>query len=52
MVLVSAMHITSSVYVNDRENGLIEDFRPGWKLLPQASRTNTTRPVRTTPTRT
>ena len=26
MVLVSAMHITSGVYVNDWENGLIHDF--------------------------
>jgi secondary thiamine-phosphate synthase enzyme len=26
MVLVSAMHITASVYVNDWENGLIHDF--------------------------
>src|SRR4029079_186098 len=27
MVLVSAMHITSGVYVNDWENGLIADFQ-------------------------
>src|ERR1700730_16750500 len=27
MVLVSAMHITSGVYVNDWESGLIEDFK-------------------------
>ena len=27
MVLVSAMHITSSVYVNDWEDGLIQDFQ-------------------------
>ena len=35
MVLVSAMHITSGVYVNDWENGLIEDFQT-WleKLAP------------------
>ena len=35
MVLVSAMHITSGVYVNDWENGLIEDFQV-WleKLAP------------------
>jgi secondary thiamine-phosphate synthase enzyme len=26
-VLVSAMHITAGVYVNDWENGLIEDFQ-------------------------
>ena len=35
MVLVSAMHITASVYVNDWEDGLIEDFQT-WleKLAP------------------
>jgi len=27
MVLVSAMHITAAVYVNDWEGGLIEDFQ-------------------------
>jgi secondary thiamine-phosphate synthase enzyme len=35
MVLVSAMHITAGVYVNDNESGLIEDI-DGWleKLAP------------------
>jgi secondary thiamine-phosphate synthase enzyme len=35
MVLVSAMHITAGVYVNDWENGLIDDFQV-WleKLAP------------------
>jgi secondary thiamine-phosphate synthase enzyme len=35
MALVSAMHITAGVYVNDWENGLIEDFQT-WleKLAP------------------
>jgi secondary thiamine-phosphate synthase enzyme len=35
MVLVSAMHITAAVYVNDWESGLIEDFQR-WleKLAP------------------
>ena len=35
MVLVSAMHITSAVYVNDWEDGLIHDFQV-WleKLAP------------------
>jgi secondary thiamine-phosphate synthase enzyme len=35
LVLVSAMHITSGVYVNDWEDGLIEDFQV-WleKLAP------------------
>ena len=36
MVLVSAMHITAAVYVNDAESGLIEDIQD-WveKLAPQ-----------------
>jgi len=35
MILVSAMHITAGVYVNDNENGLIEDI-DGWleKVAP------------------
>ena len=35
LALVSAMHITSGVYVNDREEGLIHDFQT-WleKLAP------------------
>ena len=35
MILVSAMHITAGVYVNDWENGLIRDFQT-WleKLAP------------------
>jgi secondary thiamine-phosphate synthase enzyme len=35
LVLVSAMHITAAVYVNDWENGLIQDFQV-WleKLAP------------------
>ena len=35
IVLVSAMHITAAVYVNDWEEGLIDDFQ-GWleKLAP------------------
>lgn len=36
MILVSAMHITASVYVNDDESGLIEDIKE-WlqKLAPK-----------------
>jgi len=36
MVLVSAMHITAAVYVNDAESGLIQDIEE-WlqKLAPQ-----------------
>ena len=41
MVLVSAMHSTAGVFVNDWEDGLIHD-----------STTVTIRPVKTTPTRT
>lgn len=39
MVLVSAMHITAAVYVNDAEQGLIEDIDE-WleKLAPFNSR--------------
>ena len=33
MVLVSAMHITSGVYVNDWEDGLIEDFQVWFEKL-------------------
>ncbi len=36
LCLVNAMHITSSVFINDNERGLIEDFK-NWleKLAPQ-----------------
>lgn len=36
LVLINPMHITASVYVNDAENGLIEDFKV-WleKLAPR-----------------
>jgi len=33
MVLVSAMHITASVYVNDWEDGLIHDFQEWLETL-------------------
>jgi secondary thiamine-phosphate synthase enzyme len=33
MVLVSAMHITAGVYVNDAEDGLIEDIRKWLEML-------------------
>lgn len=32
-VLVNAMHITASVYINDAENGLISDFQEWLKKL-------------------
>ena len=34
LVLVSAMHITAGVYVNDWENGLIHDFQVWLEQLP------------------
>jgi secondary thiamine-phosphate synthase enzyme len=33
MVLVSAMHITAGIYVNDDENGLIEDIDEWLEIL-------------------
>jgi len=33
MVLVNAMHITASVYINDNESGLIEDYQKWLKKL-------------------
>ena len=33
IVLVNAMHITSSVYINDAESGLINDFQKWLKKL-------------------
>ena len=36
MVLVSAMHITAAVYVNDWENGLIHDFQAWLEQLAPA----------------
>jgi len=38
MVLVSAMHITAAVYVNDWENGLIHDFQVWLEQLAPAGR--------------
>jgi secondary thiamine-phosphate synthase enzyme len=37
-VLVSAMHITAGVYVNDWENGLIHDFQVWLETLAPAGR--------------
>ena len=53
IALVSAMHITSGVYVNDWEDGLIHDFQV-WleKLAPSGLPTSIIRPAKTTPTRT
>jgi secondary thiamine-phosphate synthase enzyme len=38
MVLVSAMHITAAVYVNDWEGGLIHDFQEWLEKLAPAGR--------------
>jgi secondary thiamine-phosphate synthase enzyme len=38
IVLVSAMHITAGVYVNDWEDGLIEDFQEWLEKLAPAGR--------------
>ena len=38
MVLVSAMHITAGVYVNDWEEGLIDDFQVWLEKLAPAGR--------------
>ncbi|MGE5835075.1 MAG: secondary thiamine-phosphate synthase enzyme YjbQ [Acidobacteriota bacterium] len=38
MVLVSAMHITAAVYVNDWEDGLINDFQEWLEKLAPAGR--------------
>ncbi|MGQ0732621.1 MAG: secondary thiamine-phosphate synthase enzyme YjbQ [Acidobacteriota bacterium] len=38
MVLVSAMHITAAVYVNDWEDGLIHDFQMWLEHLAPAGR--------------
>ena len=38
MVLVSAMHITAGVYVNDWEDGLISDFQEWLEKLAPAGR--------------
>ena len=49
MVLVSAMHITAGVYVNDNESGLIEDIDQCWSSLRLfAQATSITVPARTT----
>jgi secondary thiamine-phosphate synthase enzyme len=38
LVLVSPMHITAAVYVNDWENGLIQDFQAWLEELAPAGR--------------
>ena len=53
LVLVNAMHITASVFINDDERGLHADYEAGWKSWRRTSRsrvTATTAPARTMPT--
>jgi thiamine phosphate synthase YjbQ (UPF0047 family) len=52
LVLVNAMHITASVFINDDESGLHHDYEVGWKKSPPTNRspaTGTTS-AKTTPT--
>jgi hypothetical protein len=55
LVLVNAMHITASVFINDDERGLHQDYEP-WLERSGPARagrnTSTTAPAKTTPTRT
>ena len=54
LVLVNAMHITASVFINDDEPGCTRTTRSGWRSWPRStprpSGTSTTAPARTTPT--
>jgi secondary thiamine-phosphate synthase enzyme len=55
LVLVNAMHITASVFINDDESGLHHDYDEWLEQLAPTSRsrdTCTTAPARTTQTRT
>ena len=38
LVLVNAMHITASVFINDDEQGFIRTTRIGWRNWPPTSR--------------
>ena len=52
LALVNAMHITASVFINDDESGLHDDFEPGSRSSRRKNRTayGTTAPAKTTPT--
>jgi thiamine phosphate synthase YjbQ (UPF0047 family) len=52
LCLVNAMHITSSMFVDDDEGGLHVDFERWLEQLAPHEPTSTTAPARTTPTRT
>ena len=54
LLLCNAMHITASVFINDDEPGLHEDYKRGWSSLHRSTRhrndTSTTAPAKTMPT--
>ena len=54
LCLVNSMHITSSVFINDDEPGLHEDYSGGWSSSRPTTRAPsviiTTAPARTTAT--
>ena len=53
LVLVNAMHITASVFINDDESGLHKDYDKWLEALAPTSQFRsicTTAPARTTPT--
>ena len=56
LVLVNAMHITASVFINDNEPGLHQDYDGGWRSWPRSMsrrrRIATTALGRTMPMRT
>ena len=56
MVLVNAMHITASVFINDNESGLHRDYDKwleNWlPSTPRPSATTITAPAKITPTHT
>ena len=53
LVLVNAMHITASVFINDDESGLHEDYKSGSRDWPRSilrpSATSTTARAKTMP---
>jgi thiamine phosphate synthase YjbQ (UPF0047 family) len=52
LCFVSPMHITAAIYVNDNEDGLIEDIGRGWRSWRQRGRDiSTTGPGKTMGTR-
>jgi thiamine phosphate synthase YjbQ (UPF0047 family) len=51
LCFVSPMHITAAIYVNDNEDGLIEDIAAWLKnWRPRGRATSTTAPAKTTAT--